>query len=438
MAFIEQISYSIWVYVSILVGCFVAYTLILSKRVRNIFDPLFFILNFTNSICTANVLFMFYSKNIRLEYFVNYLMTEIAFIGGFLIFSGGRKLNFLGGTTVRYRYDKDTAINVLMYLSFALTLIPTLTLYAVSGIPLFLTSRYDSTIGGSGLGLLQRISSSASVMSLIAFFLKYADSAKRKRKVDILLFVISIVLGFLSGYKAFFLTYLNIYYLIHQEQVDKKGSILSAKTIGIGLAGTAIILGLFMIILKTRNLGYAAANLVYRIVASGDVYYMAYGKSALDQFPKVGFWHQLFGSTLASFRIIGWDEAPKNLGMVLNQVVNKSFINAGPTFRYNVLWLYLAGFSLSVFLSFFTGAFIGLIEKISRSFKHRSICYISVLLFYIKSFQFILGPDQGINESFFTVIYIISALCVTEIASALIEGAKGASARHEIRNRDGA
>lgn len=406
MAFIGLINSYIWIYAFFLGASFLSYALFLSKRVKSIFNPLFFSIVFTNSICTANVLLMGYADAIRADLFANYLMTEAAFIAGFLIFSGGRHLNFLGGNGIRFKYDREMTINVLMYLSFALMAVPNLALFAVAGIPLFMESRYDATIGGVGLGLLIRIGGSANIVFLASYFLKYSDPLRRKLRFDIFMIVLSLLIGFFSGYKAFFLGYLSMYYLVNRDRIGRSWALFSKRTIAVCLVGSIVIIVLFMIILRTWDVSLAFMNLLYRIVASGDVYYMSYGNAVIESLPHVGFWYQLFGSTMASFRLIGWEAAPKNLGILLNQTVNNYSINAGPTFRYNVLWLYLSGFTYSIFLSFFTGAVVGFLEKASRSFRYRSIGYVAVVFLYMKSFQLILGPDQAINEFFFSAIYL--------------------------------
>lgn len=376
-------------YLVLWLALFVLYRLVFWKTVQSIADPLYFFVIFTNSICTANVIFLAIYDQIKVYYTLTYLFSEAALIIGILVFA--RPQPVLAPQTPSAEFIKKLKFGILLTMAIAIG--ANLMIYANRGIPLLLESRNDANAGG--FGILLRVSQVATALFVLFYYVKKRITGVPNSKFERLLFWISILFGLLSGYKAFFLFYI----FVHFFTMGRTPPIPLKKKVIFGVGATILMMGMFSVVLETTEIAQVVPALLTRLLASGDVYYMAYVNDTIDLLPPQGFFYQLFGSLLASFRVVSWDAAPLNYGYAINEVVNKNDLLFGPTFRYNVLWLLLTKSpTLTVILSFAVGAIIGLLNSALLRCKKLDLRFIVILFFYYKSFMFILGPDHAIND----------------------------------------
>jgi hypothetical protein len=370
---------------------FAFYRLLFLRTVKSFFDPIFFSIIFTNSICTANVIFLSVLGEISSYYTFAYLLSEFALIFGIFLFSRSQP-HIEANIPNRFFVQR---LSFGMLLTILIFLICTLIVYYNRGIPLLMDSRAEASDGGSGFGFVTRLLQVANFMFVLFFFAKSKVTGRSNSKAEHFMFLLSVIFNLLSGFKAFFLLYLYGYFITHgQSKVS-----FWKRDIYVILAGTITILGLFAVVFDTIELEVILLAFMFRIVSSGDVYFLAFPNNIIEQLPSQDFFFQMFGSLLASFRLIGWDQAPLNYGYAINEIVNKNDYMLGPTFRYNVLWLVLTNsIVITVFLSFLIGLIVGGLRNALYKRTRIGVKFIFMAFLYNYSFILILGPEHGLNS----------------------------------------
>jgi len=402
--FLNLVIQNIPLYLVLWILTFSAYRMLFSKIVDSIFDPLYFYIIFTNSICTANLIFLGFLGEINNFYLTNYFVSEFALLLGVLIIS--KKPIHIQTPSPESQFSHK--LHHGMRLATTIIVITNLIIYFERGIPLFMESRAEASTGGSGFGFILRISQTLTILLVIFYYSRFLITNGKTLLSEKIYLGTSVIIGILSGFKAFFLIYLFCYCIIIKKETLHKNK-FNFSTL-YKLCGSGIImLALFAVVMGTSNFAIIISGLIARLLASGDVYYMAYVNDTLNALPKQNFFFQLFGSTLASFHLISWKDAPENYGYVLNYLINHNEVLNGPTFRYNVLWLHLTHNTiLTTILSFFVGLIIGLFNKLLNSKRKLDFMFILLCFFYIKSFKFILGPDAAINDIIISILILIA------------------------------
>jgi hypothetical protein len=392
-------------YLPVWLVCAVIYRLLFWRTVNSIFDPLYISVIFINSICTANVIFLSILGNIRQYYTLSYLCSEAALLAGILLLSRPQKVLL----QPEPRPEFVRRLGVGMIVTIVLVIFANLIVYVERGIPLLMPIRADASGGGTGFGFMTRLSQTAMSLFVLMYYAKMKMTGVRNSLAERSMFFITVLVGLLSGYKAFFIFFFFAY-LVFRGYAPRSSFKRDLQIVSIG---TVLMICIFGIVQETSDIGLAFAGLMTRLLASGDIYYMVYVDDTLKSLPTQNFFFQLSGQILASLRIIDWSQAPLNYGYVVNEVVNFSDQNLGPTFRYNVLWQLLTGSpELTVLLSFILGLIIGGLNRILNGFKEPGFRFILLALFYYKSFLLLLGPDQAINDIFLTVVILVPILFV--------------------------
>jgi hypothetical protein len=387
-------------YISLWVAIFFIYRLLFWKTVKSIFDPLYFFIIFTNSICTANVIFLSLLAEIRTYYTVTYLLSECALLSGILLLSRVKPV-FDSSHGSPLSVDR---LRFGMILTLSIAICASLIIYAERGIPLLLESRNDASGGGTGFGFMARLSQVATALFVLFYYVKSKITGLPNSIFERMMLFASIIMGILSGYKAFFLFYLFGHFIT--VGYNKTHSI--KKDLFAIVIGLCLMLSIFAVVNKSIDVQLVMSTLMVRLLASGDVYYMAFVNDTIDQLPRQEFFFQLFGSLLASFRLIGWDQAPLNYGYAINEIVNKNDLLFGPTFRYNVLWLLLTGSAvLTVVFSLVLGMVVGFLNRLLYQRSKLNFTFIFLAFFYYKSFILILGPDHAISDIFLSLLILI-------------------------------
>lgn len=379
---------------------FAFYRLLFFKTVKSFFDPIYFWIIFTNSICTADVLFLGVLGEISTHYILAYILSEFALIIGILLLSRPQPY------FEPYRSSRFFIQRLGFGMIFTILIIVTCTfiVYYERGIPLFMDSRAEASAGGSGFGFVTRLSQVANVLFVLFYFAKSQLTGRSNSKTEHFMFLLSMVINFLSGFKAFFLLYLYGYFITRG-----RSKVISWKRdMYVILAGVVTILTLFALVFDTTELEVIFIALISRLVSSGDVYFLAFPNNMIEQLPSQDFFFQMFGSLLATFRLIDWDLAPVNYGYAINEIVNKNDYMLGPTFRYNVLWLVLTNsIVITVLLSFLIGLIVGGIRYVLYKRTRIGFKFIFLAFLYNYSFILILGPEHGLSTMVIGVIIFI-------------------------------
>lgn len=378
---------------------FALYRVLFWKTVKSIFDPLYFWIIFTNSICTTNVVFLSVLNEIKDYYTLTYLMSECALLSGILLLS--RQQPILELTSVSALFVQRLRIGMVS--SIVIFIAATLTIYAERGIPLLLVSRADASVGGSGFGFVTRISQVANILFVLFYYAKRKVTNLPNSNFERLMLLISVIFNFLSGFKAFFLLYIFAHFMTNGRPKES----FWRRDFYVILVGLIVILALFAFILDTGDINVIFVALMSRLLSSGDVYFMAFSNDVIEQLPSQEFLFQMFGSLLASFRLISWDQAPLNYGYVINEFVNQNVFLFGPPFRYNVLWLLLTrSVFLTVLLSFIVGLSIGALNRLLYKRTRLTFTFIFLAFIYNYSFLLILAPDTAISTIFMSLIIL--------------------------------
>jgi len=369
--------------------------------VKSFFDPIYFIIIFTNSICTTDVVFLSILGEMKDYYTYTYLFSECALLSGILLLS--LPMPKLGPSLVSPQLVQRLRIG--MVFTMAIAIISTFVIYAERGIPMFLESRTDASAGGTGFGFVTRLSQVSIAVFVLCYYVKRKVTGLPSSSFERLMLLVSILFNLLSGFKTFFFFYLYAYLATRNQSAER--SLKRDSYIFVG--GTILVFILFSVGLDTTELDLVFAGLMSRIVASGDIYYMAFVNDTFNQLPSPqGFFHQLFGSLLASFRLIGWDEAPLNYGFVVNEVINKNDLLFGPTPRYNFIFLLITKSPfLTILLSFAVGLLIGGMNRILYQQKKLNFTFIFFAFFYYQILYIVVGPDAAISTIFLSLLIII-------------------------------
>jgi hypothetical protein len=402
---------NISLFIIILISIFLFYVAAYRQVVSSVFDPIFLNIVVINSICTADVLFLYFCSDIDENNLYIYILSEFGLYIGVLAcgIKISAKINF------HVSELQITKLNILMYVSFLFLMISSLIIFYERGAPIFLESRGDASSGGDGFGIFMRIHQNALIVFALIFF---TIRQSKTTILDSILFALSVFFGLLSGYKAFFLMYFYAYFLTQ----GRLRNLAPSKIIAIGIIAFILTLTSFSLVYNNTDFYFLVESFMNRLVASGDVYYLSLGNNAILSLEHTNPIFQLFGGLAASLKLINWADAPENFGLKINQIVNGNSANIGPTFRYNVLFTLIFDYwELIVFFSFLIGAFIG---KLASTIEHHSKINLHYLFFsfiYIKSFLLILGPDSAINDIFISILIFL----MMTILSYMIESILG-------------
>lgn len=120
------------------------------------------------------------------------------------------------------------------------------------------------------------------------------------------------------------------------------------------------IAAILIMYLKADSLLDASSDFLKRIVGFGDVYWAAYPEDNLSKIEPASPFYAVFGDILASYRIVGWSDIPKSIGL---QLFNMNYpywdVTFGSNARHNVFGLVYFGYIGSILFSFILGLFLG-------------------------------------------------------------------------------
>ena len=380
-------------YLTIWVVTFAFYRLLFWQTVKSIFDPLYISIIFTNSICTVDVIFLSILGDIRSYFTYSYLLSEFSLLLGMLIYSARQPIIASNPFSELFIRRLDFGMKITFVLFISLTFV----IYFERGIPLLMVSRAEASSGGSGFGILTRITQVANILFVLFYFVKRKGYKLSVSKIENSMLLIMIFINLLSGFKAFFLIYLFGYFITNGRELISTRK----RDFYIILLGALVIFGLFSFIYDSTDIDYVFMQFISRLVSSGDVYFMSYANDMIYSLPDQNFFFQHFGALLASFQIISWDSAPLNYGYAINELINNNDALVGPTFRFNVLWLLLTdNLLITALLSFMLGIIIGKLRQVIYSRNEMNFNFIFLAFIYNYSFILVLGPEHAINTIF--------------------------------------
>jgi heme/copper-type cytochrome/quinol oxidase subunit 2 len=367
-------------------------------------------------------------------YFFSFLLTQTFFFLGFLTIKPINIKNVIrNSSNARIRFSATAKI--LFYISVLLYVPSQLFVYYHAGIPLFMESRLETFIGGSGFGIFSRIIlATSTIVSTILiykiFFVKGRFFFERQLDTFLILFIIAT--GFLSGSKMTFLGLVFIMFFVvffNYRAANSATRRLLRKIrkrqwqlffIAV-IAAIAVVTIQFTLKYGGENTINPLTALMRRFISSGDTYVLAYPNNYLSQMKGGNPFLALFGDIFGMTRIVPWEDLPKGLGLQLYQSHYNTNLISGPNAKHNVFGLHYFGPYLSVLFSFLLGMLVSffrnkLFYKVGLSVTGMVV----YIIFAINALSLETDPHYAIGQyiSIFVIfipLYIVSALLASSI-----------------------
>lgn len=348
--FFTLVFYDNWVTYCILLLClYIVFIPVFRKYIHGVLDP--FCYNLVFVIMGYAIPFLLYISGYcsinHLSYFV---LSEILFWLSFVYFSRFKK------PFASYAmFKEESSLSILYGIALFVFLFTNLYTYMFIGIPLFLESRqelYTDTPAGSGL--LGRLSAFALYFILLYSFYMVFDKHKRKYAYIWLLVAIQC---FLSGSKGAIIIIIHTYF-IYQFFFKKSVPKLPLKYFPLLLLFPLCVL-IYSGASSSDGLWNAFLSFTVRLVANGDVYWMAYPYDDINlihyEYPLLNF----FAGILGPFRIVPYDFIEPSTGLLLQWEVEPTEYGkiAGPNARIAILtyaYFKWGGLVLCIFLGWLT------------------------------------------------------------------------------------
>jgi hypothetical protein len=398
------LSENLGLFLLLLAGSVLLYIVLFRRFFISVLDPAMIALLFS-VFGFAVVWFLFFTGTIDPFFLYSYLATQIAFWLGLFTFRSLRKEEMIRNfqrTGIEYQEVFETVFFVSTAVIYILL---QLTSYKVIGVPLLLGNHINLYYGGGGWGILGRILDvvkPCSVFMLIYFLLKSRTSLflgffKYSFTAIVLLFFA------LSGSKGEFLSigYVLFCFLILNawaqpswfKRINRIGVVLIA--VGAGFA-------FLTIVLSPGSIGEgqsATGVFLYRLVASGDIYYFAYPNGNITRLDHTNSFLALFGDIFSTLRLVPREKQPVILGVQLFRLFSNLDITAGPNARHNVFGYLYYGFYGSIIFSYLLGFTLSLVRnKLFFQLRKSLLGQLSFVMLYLNLSGIETDPPMAVSN----------------------------------------
>lgn len=326
------------------------------KNIYCIFDPLnILIINYA-SVFTV-IIFLFYLKKVEESKFLQLLLINCSFLLSLKFFLKIKSKNI--------KITKLSSIKefkIFYYQHTVVFLIITFFMIKFVG----LKALEDKILAFNNLGFLNYLKMVILPGQIILIIIK-REAYKIKQKIDIIILGIIIAFFIISGGKTSIISYIlyvsSTYYILYNNNLSDKFLNYKKREIKYLFLSVVIVLILFSIIMKVQSLEKIIERILFRIVSTGDIYFMIYPENVIDKLKKINVYDyyicSIFSPILKRFgyeiRNFGF-EVIKNL----YRIENPSF---GPNARADVILQMNLGY-FGFILSILCGYIISMIRKI--------------------------------------------------------------------------
>lgn len=355
-------------------GIVTLYLLIYKKYILSIFDPMFFAIVATG-LANTIIFFLYDLNEIKPYYLYSFIITELAFFGGFFLFKPIKShKDFLSENSFNSTisiYDENF-ISILFYWSSFFHFASQLLTYYYVGLPILMDSRLTTYSGGTGFGIFGRILDVASNVGVFLLFYRlfYKTNTFFCKFYNYFYLMFVIFAMVVSGNKTNLLFLIYFIFILNLFMLKIKGKAVASqikKTITLQkilFIASIFLIFLVIIVQLSKNAGDGElANtwivLVKRIVSFGDVYYLTLPNETIVQlYDKHGPFLQLFKDPIGVLRIMSWNDLPIDSGFAVTNY-HYGDIASGPNPRYNyfamlyfnifgqVIYCFIVGFVIS-------------------------------------------------------------------------------------------
>lgn len=350
LVFIEYLGYIF----SLLIGLFVYFS-VYKRYFISIFDP-FTIAGVFSMFGFVIVIFLKFIGNISNYYFMVYLVTQFAFFFGFMLVPPV-SINKLKSGNFKYVSNYEIQFAFIFFVLFSLTYFVLQVLVFSKGIPIFAESRLNVTSGDLSIKVIQRILAIIYPMVLMLAFYFMFFSKRWRKKYARMIFLIVFVNAVLLGSKSALLSLVSIFFVFALFSLKSDGihpmEILSRHTKKIFAASLIVAVA---VVLLSGDSNYAFYFIAYRLLLSGDIYFMTYPNGVIENFVSNNDWYiSLFSSPLSMLGLVDKDIMSVPLGFDVMRYHAGWEIFKGPNPRHNVLGYVYIGFPGAILLSFIFG-----------------------------------------------------------------------------------
>jgi oligosaccharide repeat unit polymerase len=415
------INFNLYVYY--LIFSFFIYLTVYKNYYKGILDPFIFFFIFVFAFCFTNILFLFHLGEISFFYFSNFIICQISFFIGysrFKSYNSKLKLNTSIDKPIR---KKNSKIYIYFFTSLISFIILQPIVYIVSGIPLFMQSRWETFDGSGGLGLIDRL------LDVIRFILAFTTfwiffTFKKSVSLYILLFFSFLFLvgtSILNGSKMAILDYVFILSFVHIAFKANGWNVynLEIKNVQKILFILSFFGAFYAIIVHytVNNVEFGLdandyTNPIYgfllRFVYSGDVYIMAYPNNVLEKFQWYNPFIGMFRNVIGMLRIIPWDQIPKDIGFTLYDYFNpNSDIPRGPTMKFDIFGLFFFNYFGSIIFSFLVGLILSYVTNLKLRIKASFTHYLAYSLVVYYLYLLPINPPVAISKLFNVFLFFL-------------------------------
>jgi hypothetical protein len=362
---------------------------------------------------TADVIFLYCIKQIKFEYYNNFIITSIIFYS-ILICCNKKCHSIFQKVKIKQVLYGEKSIFVFSLLLVIIYIILNILRVKIIGV------RTARSVGG-GSGIITRFLGVISpLLNFSVFYIAYYGKLKQ-RLIIISLYIISFFcFALLSISKSSFLSLMINLYTFMLLNINNERIVSSVKRLSIPLFIVGICGGILITMLLTASgILIAVSVLVKRFIAFGDVYIYAYPGAAIENVGNISFFRYLFAETLRTFRLVDFSyvEATNIPGQLMHTVYGAG-TTGGPNPRFNIVGYAFFGTFGSLVFSFFC-AFIFIkvrfffLRSINLGFRRQLLAFFFFSnLISIEQDAF-LAPKFIVNFLLFMIFISFVDLCLS-------------------------
>ncbi|RYY08303.1 MAG: oligosaccharide repeat unit polymerase [Sphingobacteriaceae bacterium] len=356
----------------------------------------------------------------------NYLLTQGAFILGFFMYKPLHKKTIVSVYKPIKFEGEWLFLRCLFFSSSILYLTAQVISYKVIGIPLLLGNHVDiySNTGGWGvLGKIIDVFKPISIFLLVYFIFENTTSLFFTLYKYFFLVVLVIFFAF-SGSKSEFMLLgfiLFCYLILNANKLSVYYN--KIRSYELLLLSVGMVFVFFTIIFKHNKEPEEAGSLeifLFRLVASGDVYYFAYPNNNIELLNHSKPFLALFGDVFSTLRIVPRTEQPVVLGFQLFNLFGVSDTVSGPNARHNVFGYVYYGFYGSIVFSFCIGLLLSFARnKLFYLLRRNLLGQVLFVLIYLQIAVVETDP-QMVMSNLENVVLLLPILLLVSFSATII------------------
>lgn len=395
--FFEILNENIGLYLIALGIVGLIYFFLMKNIVRSVLDPIFIPLIGT-AFANTVPLFLYFCGVISNEYIIYLICIETVFWIAYFAFSR-KQISFN-----KYEVRDGKASMEIYKIMFVLCVCSHVLTYAVLGIPLFKGTHTETFSGGGGWGLLSYVQKFS--LFFVITYSYYLLGIKRNLLLAKAAMVLAVLFCLLSGSKSSILIFAFTYFFYTYYYRHKDFNLKKYKKF-------VLLICLFPVVILMAHSGSgvypALIGVGERIVAYGDMYWMALPNNVMDSVVIKHPFIYLFQGILGPLRLIDYSVLDTNMGIQLTNLVYPDLIGSqfAPNSRLALLGWVSFGWS-GLILSFVLGGVFAFIRTRLYSILPNGIIPVIIYGFIYTQMTSVLGdPILAIGNIFTVMIFIV-------------------------------